>query len=239
MPDPTPNPDPDNSAGGTGNATGGEKPGGGKGDEGAKYLTEEQFNKAWSKREARLVKNVGELIEKANEGRLTKEAVAEMLKGLKPEPPKKDEKDQDNERFTSLEAEIKKLRESNSEEKKTRKRLEQDARDKEAIGALRSGLQGHGISKSRASVLAKELHSRGIVKHTDKGLTFDFDDETHSVEDGMKAWLGSDEGKEWAPAAPAGGSGAQPSQFGAGLSTDTSDGPSEADVGVALGELLG
>lgn len=237
MPDPNPNPDPSNEAPGKGNAPGGEKPDGD--GEGKKYLTEEQFNKAWTKREARMEKRFSEQLLEANKGRLTKDEVAEMLKGLKPEPKPPKGGDQDNERITALENELKKVRDTSKEERGLRKRLEQEARDKEALGSLRSILQGAGISKSKAGVLAKELLGRQIVKHTDNGLTFDYDDETHSLDEGVKAWLGGDEGKEWAPAAPAGGSGARPSSFG-GLSTERSDDmPSEADVAEALIPYLG
>ncbi len=228
-------PPPGNAAPGPGHAPGGDTAPDGKGGEAPKYLTVEEFNKAFSKRSDRLKK---EILEGVTEGRLTKEDVAEMFAALKPpEPAKSKDKGQTDERFAALETQIQKLTEEKSEERKVRKRLEKEAVDKEALSALRSVLQSKGVSKSKANVLARELYGRKLVKTTADGFSFTFDDEDLGVEAGVAAWLGTDEGKEWAPAAPAGGSGASPAFPGLSTVRPKDGGPSEHDIAEAFRNL--
>lgn len=227
---------------GSGNAGSSDKGQGGSGGDTPKYITEDQLNKAISGRFSRFEKTIGE---KITAGNVSKEDIAgivgDAFKARDDAAAAKTNTDQGkNDENEVLMTRLSKLEGDLKNERGTRKKVEQDALDKTVRQRIASALQSAGVSEGKSRLLAKSLHERKIARYEGDAIVLEFDDEVHGdVKDGVGKWLATTEGKEWAPAAPAGGSGSRPARAGAsGNSDGSSQYPTEADIAAALTKEL-
>ena len=174
------------------------------------YLTAQEFNRAYSEREKRTLVS----IEKALDDRFARFAASRTepdhtgprgapdAVGTIPDP-----------RITALE---KKLAEAEAHRQKD---ASERARSEER-SALMNALNSQGITGSRATALAAWMHGEAnMVRRSKDGrvvfaLPRDGYEDELDVGAGLKDWLATDVGKEFAPPRPAQGSGETPPRPG-------------------------
>jgi hypothetical protein len=200
------------------------------GETSPKYLTSEDFDKAFNKAFSAREKRSNESFAKLKNELLSE--VKALLKPAEPEdasdePGEQTTRDQSG-RFakstqgdaatdpTSLElAKLRKRLERAEREREEEKRAREEESQKrlrdEEISSLHKALTQAGADPSSVRFVVSTLYSedKRIGRDAEGRIVFRHDDEEMSLESGVKAWLSTDEGKRFLPPRGASGSGAE------------------------------
>lgn len=233
--------------GGTGGSTGGLS-------DDAMKMVDERVNKAVSTHLSRFRTSFEKDLNKSFTTLLTplSEKLEAALKPKEPvEDPTKPKKDEVDARFTELkqqsEARIKALEEENRKSQAEAAQSEAKRRQDEEKAALASVLADQGITgaRQRAAMSLLYTEDKRVVREDDGAILFvvprsGYTDKV-KLDEGVKEWLNTDDGKAFMPPRVAGGSGAKgspaPGRSGGKETREQRQARAKHDLAVALGVL--
>lgn len=192
------------------------------------YMTSLEFNKAMTAREKRQEERFSKILQETVSSALAavKPPVVEAAKAAEGSDPVKQE-------LAALRGRLEEERKAREEEKRLREQ-ERDGRLKEeARNAAASILRDNGIDGSRlkGALAVLDTEERRISRDESGSLRFKFPkngyDDYVSLDEGIAAWLKTEDGKAYLPARQAGGSGNNGPRPGSNNRTGTRDKKSE------------